>query len=93
MAMVVSRLCVDFWCQASVTVALLPIVQGWLKWVKMETWSHNGHCLVCKMLAFFLGIPDVNCSGSQNSEHTRLPRNVIAELHTRHFALHVGGAP
>ena len=71
--MVVSSLCVDFLCQASVTVALLLIVQGWLKWVKMETWSHNGHCLVCKKLAFFLGIPDVNCSGSQNSEHTRLP--------------------
>ena len=41
------------------TVALLLIVQGWLKWVKVETWSHNGHCLVCKKLAFFLGIPDV----------------------------------
>ena len=23
-------------------------VEGWLKWVKMETWSHSGRCLVCK---------------------------------------------
>ena len=37
-----------FLWQARVTVAMLLIVKGLLKWMKMETWSHSGRCLVCK---------------------------------------------
>ena len=44
--------------------------------------------IVCKKLAFFLGIPDVNCSGSQNSEHTRLPRNVSGAPHAALCTVH-----
>ena len=32
------------------TAAMLLIVKGWLKWVKEETWSHSGRCLVCKSI-------------------------------------------
>lgn len=31
-----------------VSAAMLLIVKGWLKWVKKETLSHSGRCLVCK---------------------------------------------
>ena len=55
-------------------VAILLIVKDWLKWVKMKTWSHSGRCLVCKWLKFFLGNPDINCSGSPDSERIRLSR-------------------
>ena len=48
LAVVVSCVCEDFLCQARVTVAMLLIVKGWLKWVKMETWSQSGRCLVTK---------------------------------------------
>ena len=48
LAVVVSCVCEDFLCHARVTVAMLLIVKGWLKWVKMETWSQSGRCLVTK---------------------------------------------
>ena len=56
------------------TAAMLLIVKGWLKWVKKETWSHSGRCLVCKQFDFFLRIANVNCSGSPNSKSARLPK-------------------
>ena len=68
MEVVVSCICEDFLCQACVTATVLLIVKGWLKWVKKETWNHSGRCLVCKQHAFVLGIPNVNYSGSLNSE-------------------------
>ena len=57
--------------------AMLLIVKDWLKWVKMKTWSHSGRCLVCKWLKFFFGNPDINGSGSPNSQRARLPRNIL----------------
>ena len=45
---VVSCICEDFLCQACVTATVLFIVNGRLKWLKKETWSHSGCCLVCK---------------------------------------------
>ena len=48
LAVVVSCVYEDFLCQARVTVVMLLIVKGWLKWVKMETWSHSGRRLVSK---------------------------------------------
>ena len=56
---------------------MLLIVKDWLKWVKMKTWSHSGRCLVCKCLKFFFGNPDINGSGSPNSQRARLPRNIL----------------
>ena len=50
MCVVVSLVCEDFVFSflRSVTAAMMLIVTGWLKWVKKETWSQSGRCLVCK---------------------------------------------
>ena len=48
LGVVISRVCEDFLCQARGSAAMLLIVQCWLKWVKKETWSDSGRCLVCK---------------------------------------------
>ena len=54
---------------------MLLIVKGWLKWVRGETWSHNGRFLVCKKLKFFIGVPNVNWL--TESERAQPLRNVI----------------
>ena len=76
MAVVVSFICDDFFVLDTCDAVLL-IVKDWLKWVKMKTWSHSGRCLVCKWLKFFFGNPDINGSGSPNSQRARLPRNIL----------------
>ena len=46
---IVSRVCENFLvCQARVSAVVLFIGKDWLRWVKKETWSHSGSCLVCK---------------------------------------------
>ena len=39
---------------------LLLTVMGSLQWVKKETCSHSGRCLVSRKFKFFLGNPNIN---------------------------------
>ena len=44
LGVVVSRACVDILCHERLSVAVLLIAKGWLKWVKREMWDHSGRC-------------------------------------------------
>ena len=39
---------------------VLLIVKGWLRWVKKETWSQSGRCLICKQLELYPRISNMN---------------------------------
>lgn len=57
MGVVVSSVCEEFCVRHVCRHVVDRSVKGWLKWVKKETWSYSGRCLVCK---FFLEIAKEN---------------------------------
>ena len=40
--------------------AVVLFVKGWLRWVKKETWTQSGRCLICKQLELSPRISNMN---------------------------------